>query len=947
MSLPVLASKLMPPRYAGQATGGAAPVDILGRPGLLQRISAAPQGQTILVYAPEGSGKTSLLSDWAKQDAASANPGITGWLTFDEGDNDPARFLAGLAMALNAAQPGLGVNVCAALEAPQPPNLPELLSRLLREISAVQAQIMLVLDDFEKLNTPRIHQATVFLANNLPPNARLVISVNSVSLPPLVGDIILMADWTVISPDELRFTSAETMELLNKQFRVKISAEQADLLTERAHGLALGIHMAGLALQRNPHPDQVWQAMDEASTPILSFLTDIILERQMEAVREFLVFTSILTRLTGELCDDVLRASPGGLQAPGRGRVTLEYLVKNHLLTTCVDVQGEWFRYHPIFASLLRERLAKNHPGLRNRLHQRASQWLEVHGDVEAAFMHALAGDDEERAAQIIEPQVLSLLGGGQISTILTWLGRLAADLVLRKPWLCLAEAWVTAYEGWKLGVDTLLMNVELAIPAMTPALAQRARGHIAAIRIQLLPGEREALHREELARLALELLPHEDRSIRCFISTHLGLELRQRGRLESAAEAFTEAIACAAQSSYRESAVNAYCRLADLHMAEGRLQKVLVLSEEALGIALTNQTEKGYPLLPAGLAHIYAGLVLYERDELDSAQGHIENGIALCTAWGELDAAFMGQVMRAAILNARGNIDKARQAAADAALLLERARQDRALQVAQLAADPSESQVFYLHTQLSRAEARLAGLHLGWKDVEAAGKWLAESRYGADDSFGFHQAFMYIFAGKVMLAQGRILEARRLSRRLSMVCESAGANYSLIHALVLQSHLMQLSNDYNGALASLKRALLLAENEKMVRPFVDTLYDVSMLLKRISEGGQGSAYARTILAVVERQAYRSDGTSDYSGLFLRPQTRPLPPLEQAGELTFTDREKEILRLLSNYQTVLEIASRLDISDRTADTIVRNICRKLGVREPSQAVVVARTMKLI
>ena len=946
MSLPVLASKLIPPRLVSQAAGVSAPVEIFARPGLLQRINSTSPGRAVLVYAPEGSGKTSLLTRWFKETGENASACVSAWLTLDEGDNDPARYLAGLAMALNAAQPGLGINLLASLESPRPPHLPELLTRLLREMAAIQAQINLVLDDYETLRTPRIHQATVFLANNLPSNTRLIISSSSVSLPPL-EDIDLLADCTIIAPDELCFTPTETMEMLSTLFRVKISDEQAQILTQHTQGLALVIHLAGLALHKNPQPDRFWQELGQTSIPVLHFLTDVVLEHQMEAVRDFLIFTSLLTRLNGEICDDLLRVCPGGLQAPGRGKVTLEHLLKNRLFTSCLDAQGEWFRYHPAIASLLRDRLVKNYPGLLLRLHQRASLWLEAHGDLEGAFRHALETGDEERAIQVIEPHVLTLVGSGQITTVLTWLGRLTADLVLQKPWLCLAEAWVTAYEGWKLGVDTLLSNVTLAMPEMTPAMVQRARGHIAAIQIQLTSEDRDASRRDELARQALELLPPEDRTIRCFISTQLGRELRQRGHLEAAAEAFTEAISCATQSSYREAAINAYCRLADLHMMEGRLQKVLVLSEEALGLAQAHQVDKGYPLLPSGLAHIYAGLVLYERDELDAAQGHIENSISLCTAWGVLEAASMGQVMLAATLNARGNVEKARQAADEALHLIEKARRDHALQVSQLAADPKENNVFYLTTQVNRAEARLAGLRLMWNDVEAAGNWLASSGFGADDLFEFSQAFIYIFVGKVLLAQGRILEARRLSRRLSVVCERAGANYSLIHALMLQTQVMQLSNDFNGAIAALKRALLLAETEKLVRPIFDVPFDFSLMLKRLSGGGPGAAYARSLLAILERQSFRADSAIDYRGLFLRPQTRPLPQPEQGGEITFTDREKEILHLLSNYLTILEIASRLDISDRTADTIVRNICRKLGVREPSQAVVVARTMKLI
>jgi LuxR family maltose regulon positive regulatory protein len=667
----------------------------------------------------------------------------------------------------------------------------------------------------------------------------------------------------------------------------------------------------------------------------------------METVRDFLLFTSPLTRLNGDLCDELLRLSPAGLQAPGRGQVTLEHLVKNRLLTTCSDAKGEWYSYHPCFARMLQDRLSRQSPGLLARLHQRASEWLESKGDLESAFQHALAYGDEARAVQVIETHVLAFIGGGQINTILTWLGQLSAGMVLQNPWLCLAEAWATAYEGWKMGVDTLLSNVETAAYALPAALAQRARGHVAAIRLQLLREAWDSARCEELARLALELLPIEDHAIRCFIATLLGIELRQRNRLEAASEALTEAIASAAQSRNRAAAITPYCRLADLYMVEGRMQKVLVLSEEALGIAQKYQVESGHPLLPAGLAHIYAGMVLYERDDLDAAQGHVLNGINLCTAWGNMDAASLGQVLLATTLNARGNLEKAREAAADAEFLLEKAQQDLASQSALQPAESREKNIDLTPIQQYRAEARLIRLYLKWGELEIAKNWLEKNGYGADDRFELPQAIIYITVAKVLLAQGRLLEARRLSRRLSMICENAGANYILILALVLQTQLMNVTNDFNGALTVLRRALQLAEPEKVVRPFIDVLFDLNLLLKRLSEGGPGAIYARAVLGMLDRQAYRSEAITDLSSLLIKPQTRPLQIQEQNEEITFSNREIEVLRLLASYLSVLEIASYLEISTRTADTIVRNICRKLGVREPSQAVENARSMKLI
>jgi LuxR family maltose regulon positive regulatory protein len=937
-------TKLTPPRYLeGPRRKQASPSNgPFSQPHLLDwlQVKILP-GKTACLVAPEGSGKTTLVSSWMKSNQQIEQPLRFAWLSLDDGDNDIARFLCGLVTALQQAQPGLGITILAELDCPKQPNLPGLLAALLMEISASQASIYCVLDDFHAIISERLHQGVGFLASNLPPNLALVI-VSDKDLPDPLKRLCQQEEWPVLGMEDLRFKPAHARAMLEANFKVKITDGQARTLTSRTQGLALAIHLAGLALQGHPSPDSFWQELKEADSPGLDFLLNLVWERQMEAVREFLLFTSLLNRLSGPLCDHILRASPSGLQAPGRGQASLEHLSKNRVLTYSLDNDCKWFRYHPLLAQMLRAKLEESYPGSMIPLHQRASQWAELNGDLEAAIHHALEAGDEERASVMVELNALTWIGQGELTTTLKWLGRLSAGLILLRPWLCLAEAWATADEGWQQGTETLLSVIETAAESMPPNAAQRARGHIAAIRFQLSTADKLTPQGEALARRALEFLPPQDRNVRCYIATHLGMDLRQLGKLSAAAEVLIEAVACANQGENRAFAVLALCRLADLHWVEGLFQKVLALSEEALFMAQNYQAIEKHPLLPAGFAHIYAGIAAYERDELEVAQSHFENSIAYCESWGFPEFVAAGQALLAWTYYARGNLSFARQTAEQSQDNLQ-----KSIHLQQESPERVTRSPNFLAVQPEYTQARLASLYLTLGDHQKAIAWVEQNHYQDSDPVDFTRAPIYLSVAQVLLAQRRTLEARRLIRHLVSLSEATGAQNSLIRALALQAQLFQQSNDYQSGLATLKRALRLAESENYLRSFMDGNRDVYVLLRRLSESGPGSAYARSILAAADRQSQRSLGAGEPITLSPRPLTRPLSPVDRVARDALTDREKEVLRLLDSYLTVVEIAYRLSLSTRTVDTLVLNICHKLGARDARQAVARARELKIL
>jgi LuxR family transcriptional regulator, maltose regulon positive regulatory protein len=937
-------AKLHPPRYleeARRATVAPSP-RVFERPRLLDWLQEQPAGKTVCLVAPEGSGKTTLVSCWILSGRERHTPLHLAWLTLDPGDNDAVRFLHSLAGAFQKAQPGLGASVTADIDMPQQPDLLGLLAHLLLEIAASRLPITFVLDNCHTITALRIQKALAYLSSHVPSNMQLIL-ISDRDLPEPIETERQKGMWEFLDYESLRLSPDETMSFLNEVSAAQINEEQSRLLTTRTQGLALAIHLAGLALQNHTDPGLFWKGLLGPDILVLEYLLDQALMHQMESVREFLFFTSILDRMSGPLCDHVLRASPSGLQTAGRGQASLEHLSKSQFFTYSLDADKKWFQYHPTIAGILLERLARNFSGSLGTLHQRASQWCELNHELEAAIRHALEANDDERAAVLVELNALEWAGSGQFSTSLRWLGCLPAGLVLLRPWLCLTEAWASTEEGWQQGTETLLSVVETAATSMPPAAAQRAQGHAAAVRLRIASDQMDLRQKEALARRALELLPPQDRSIRCQVAQQLGIDLQQAGRLGPAAEVLTEAIACARQGDNPAVAVLSYCRLSDLHLVEGLLQKVLALSEEALFIAQSHAVEEGFPLVQAGLAHLYGGIVLYERDELEVAQSHFENCIAHCEAWGLPEFIALGQAYLAEALHARGNASFAQQTVAQAQANLENMQR---LKI-ELEMQDHKEYSSYLLTQPVYIQAKLASLYLAGNEGDKASAWLDQSEYSSSDQFTFFQAPIYLTIVQVLIAQNRVLEARRLLRHLASVCEVAGAQYGLIRALAMQAQLMQQSNDYQSALVTLKRALLLAEPENYIRTFIDGNPDIDLLLRRIGEGGPSSAYARSILAAKERQAQRTVGSMEPIPLSTRPLTRPLAPIDKMTRETFSDREKEVLRFLGSYLTEAEISYRLSISTRTVDTLVRNICRKLGVQDAKQAIARARELKII
>jgi LuxR family maltose regulon positive regulatory protein len=437
MSTPVLATKL----YAPLSQPGVVP-----RPRLTEWLNEGLHRKLTLISAPAGSGKTTLVGEWV---AGVERP--AAWLSLDEGDNDPTRFLTYLVAALQTVAPDIGESVLGVLGSPQPPPTESLLTALLNETTTVPDDFVLVLDDYHVVDARAIDDALVFLLEHLPPRMHLVIATREDPHLPLAR-LRARGQLTELRASDLRFTLSEAAEFLNSVMGLGLSAEDIAALESRTEGWIAGLQLAALSMRGREDVAGFIRAFTGSHRFVLDYLVEEVLQRQPERVRSFLLQTSILDRLSGPLCDTLT----GGKD----GRGMLEALERGNLFVFPLDDERQWYRYHHLFADVLQARLMQEQPGHAPPLHQRASGWYERNGSPTDAIRHALAAEDFERAAGLVELAVLEMLGSSQ-ETLYRWLMALPDEVVRARPVLSVYYAFALHGRGGFEAADAHLRDAE------------------------------------------------------------------------------------------------------------------------------------------------------------------------------------------------------------------------------------------------------------------------------------------------------------------------------------------------------------------------------------------------------------------------------------------------------------------------------------------------------
>ena len=880
--------------------------DWVPRPRLVDLLNEGLHRKLALISAPAGFGKTMLLSEWTRQ---SAFP--VAWVSLDTGDSDPARFWTYFIAALQTIHEGVGQSALAALQSPRLPWFEGLLTGLINEIAEVPDPFVLVLDDLHLITDQPVNDGLTFLLNNLPSQMHLILSGRADPPWPLAR-LRARGEMTELHSSDLRFTSKEATSFLNEVMKLDLSPQDVAALEERTEGWIAGLQMAALSMAGRKDISGFIKVFSGSHRFILDYLVEEVLDRQPRDVQEFLLRTSILERMTAPLCNAVTGTDSS--------QTILAQLEQANLFLSPLDDERRWYRYHHLFADLLRNRLEQTQADQVPALHRRAAEWYESKGQIVEAVGHALVAGDVERIERLVAENALAVIYHGELATVARWLGALPDEVMRSRPRLCVAHAWALAYAGRLDSVEPLLQDAEKALagpdaptgaPILGTAQGQQIAGHIAAIRAYVAALKEDTSHAAELAREALHRLPEADSTVRGWTALVLGCVLRSQGDLAAAAQTFAEALAISQAADDSYLGIDVLWEQAVLQSWQGQLHKVMSTCEEALQLANRYAGRSGWQLPVTGYTYTLMSDVLCEWNDLEAALRYAREGLALCKHWGQADALAQGYFYLARALHAVGETGGALDA-------IQEARQvARAL-------GP-----WYAVT----AGAHEAAIRLAQGDVAAAACWMQANGPSITDELSIEYCISYLVLARILMAQGWLDETLGLLVQLFKIVEAAGATKSAIAILVLQALVLQAQGERDQALAALERALSLAEPEGYVRVFIGEGAPMDKLLRQAAARGIRPDYVRTLLAALE------NGTANE---WRTPQSASLPLVEPLSE-----RELQVLRLLATHLPATVIAQELVVSVSTVRSHVKRIYRKLNVHKRTDAVWQAKKLRLL
>ncbi|MHB1413867.1 MAG: LuxR C-terminal-related transcriptional regulator [Chloroflexota bacterium] len=920
--LPLLATKTFTPRARGR---------LVPRPHLMLRLDDALQGRLTLVSAPAGFGKTTLLAEWLRD-----RPEGTCWLSLDAADNDPPRFLSYVVAALQGAAPGLAGDLSLALRSPQPPSVEAVVTALVNELASVPGRVTLVLDDYHVITSPAVNGALTFLLENLPPNAHLVISTRSD--PPLpIARLRSRGQVVEVRADELRLTPEEAATFLGEAMGQALAPEQVAALDERTEGWIAGLQMAALSIRGRDDVDGFIRGFAGTNRFILDFLVEEVLSREPEGVQSFLLQTAVLNRLCGPLCDAVTGASDG--------QKMLERLERRNLFVVPLDDERRWYRYHHLFADLLRARLYQAGVAPVAGLLSHAAEWCEREGQIGEAVTYALAAKDYGRAAGLVARYWEQTTSNGEIETVWSWPEALPEDVVRCSASLSVVLCWVLWLKAEVGLIEAHLVDAERAVPegagaddeiyAALPAHLAALRAFVA--RYQSDPEAAVAHAERALALVPGDLSPQASLQLRTVIFLALAAAYGAAGDLERAVSAYAEVIRLSRLGRIATGIAVTYILIGPLRLL-GRLRAAEAACHEALRFV----EEKGMARLPAtGILHLAMGEILLERNELEAAEAHLSRCMELGRRSGRLDA----------VKNAAPALARLRQARRDATGALAAVREAEAA----LGEPPPPLAL----AELLALEARI----LVWQGaLPKATACAREAVRLAGRDRGQTGAMVALAALRVQLARWEPDEAVAQLTRSLAAAEEGGRWGTAIELRILRGLAHARQGNTRKAEADLERALVLAEPEGYARIFVDEGEPVASLLRGLAarqarpaeNAGYSAEYLATLLAAFGApDDGRPTASSVPAGGAVLPSGpartgrkehlgRPSPLVEALSE-----RERQVLRLMAEGSTNEQIAAELIIARGTVKAHVHNISGKLGAQNRAHAVALAKELGLL
>jgi LuxR family maltose regulon positive regulatory protein len=879
MAAPLLETKVYLPRPRE---------GLVARPRLRERLDAGAAAKLLLVSAPAGFGKSTLLTDWLAYGPGDvSDERAVAWLSLDRGDNEPTSFWAYVITALRTAAPAVGTRELQLLASPQPPPIEVVLTTLLNDLGTTGGDIVLVLDDYHLVQSREIQEAMAFLLDHLPPRLHLVIASRADPAVPLAR-LRARGELVEIRAAELRFTPEEVAAYLNDAMGLSLTPEDVAALEDRTEGWIAALQLAALSMQGRDDVAGFIAGFTGDDRYIVDYLVEEVLQSQPATARDFLLQTSLLGSLGGSLCDAVTDSSGG--------RTMLETLDRGNLFVVPLDDRRQWYRYHHLFGDVLKARLGEESPELVPVLHLRACDWYAANGDTAEAIEHAIAGGHVDRAAELLEVALPALGRDRQEAALRGWLERLPEEVIAERPALSNGFAGALLSTGHFDGVERHLQNAERWLETGAGFAdgeeVDRLAGSVAVHRAGLSLVTGDPAGTVAHARRALSLLGPDDHLGNGASHALMGLASWSGGDLETARTAYEQSLGSMEAAGHLADVLGLCIALGDILVAQGRLGDAMRTYERALRLG----PEHDVPLL-RGTADMYVAMsaVHLERNDLESARRLLEQSAALGEHLGLPQNPYRSRVSMSRLREAEGGLGAAVE------LLDEAAR----VYVGDFS--PNVRPVPAVRARVLIRQGRLG-------DALA---WSRDRGLTAEDELSYLREYEHLTLARLLLAQGSLDEASDLLERLLGAVTVGHREGVVIEILVLLALVARQRGDLPAALASLERALTLAEPEGYVRLFVDEGAPMTALLEA-ARGTEVAAYAEGLLVALHAQ--------------------DSPPAAQDLVDPLSQRELDVLRLLGTELAGPEIAAELVVSLNTVRTHTKAIYAKLGVNSRRAAV---------
>ncbi len=900
----LLQSKLRPP-LAGMS--------LIPRTRFDERFRSASRAKLVLIQAAAGFGKTTLMLQWRAE--LKEHGKATAWLTLDEADNDAGRFLAYLVAAFQKADPKMDLGNLEQSYFKGESLAGGFLLNLLERLESSQVPFTVFLDDFEVIQNPEVHHILRQVIDDIPAESRLVIGTRET---PRLG-LARMRIWgqlVEIGTDDLRFAPEETERFLRQAPGLNLDDEDLTRLHRCAEGWAAGLQLAALSLSGRQDSKEFIQSFSGSSTEIADYLAEDVLSRQPDEVRAFLLQTSMLSCLSGPLCDALMGRTDG--------YEMLSYLERANLFLTPLDNERCWYRYHNLFAQFLRSRLKQVFPGRIADLHRAAAGWFSVQGRYVEAAEHALAAGDREAAAGLIEKCAVGLVEMGQFGTVADWVERLPPETLDQHPKIRLAYAWTLIFQCCYDKANAIIDQINCGIERETldPVTLNEVYS-LRAVNLALVDRIEESHHAalEGLARF-------------CYPGTFayansnviLAVCLLTLNRFDEAQEVFHRARENHAKAGSILGIVYCHCFEGRAQLAQGRLQ--MALSHYRAAFSEAREAIPGYSRA-AAVAAVFLAEALYELNELTEAERLLTGHLGFFREYVNLDTIASGYITLGRILSHRGQYGEALN-------LLEEAER-----VGSMRNWPRMGATVRLE------RARLA-LQCGNIDS-------AERMYRQFDDRKIWKAFeprvmpandieaAEIHSLRLLIRRGQAARALDGLRSELSRAEGSRRHWRALKIKILHAEALNACGDRKAALRVLREAVLFAAPEGYIRTFADEGISVVRLIRELRESG-----------AVDGGSGLSGSKLDYLGRVLlaagenvrRSAAQDSEAAEEALD-EITAREIEILGLVARGLSNHDLAEKLFVSENTVKFHLRNINSKLGAKNRTEAVAKARKLGLI